>query len=219
MGQVQGNCKLQEGAVVEPFVNLPAASIRQLKADFDVTATSWGLSDREFNKICSSVGDDLQKNDAEMAEASQALFNVLDSDSNGSVDALEFLATIALLSGMEDEEKIAFVYNLYDFAEVDTISKDECTLSMRSTLVGLDKISGCGVPADYSIEVVSSKIFASAGQEEGGSISSSNFLTYCGRSPNVSSYISYFTALQCVRTCSVARGCVCIVHFELHFVA
>ena len=117
-------------------------AVYKLKTQFDVYATEWGLNENIFGQICSVLGDELQMDQETLIEAGLALFGVYDTDKNGSVEALEFLASIAFCSAMEDSEKLNFIFGLYDFCDASEVGKDACTLSLRTTLVGLNKISG-----------------------------------------------------------------------------
>ena len=47
------------------------------------------------------------------------------SRSNELVDALEFLSAIALISGMSHEEKVRYIFGIYDFDESGLLSVDE----------------------------------------------------------------------------------------------
>lgn len=105
---------------------------------------------------------------------------------NGLVDALEFLATFALASGMELAEKIncapaprlpslslhcvlgrvtdatmwcaAVTFECYDFDESGELTIDEMTLSFKSTLTGLCKISGVPPPDEAELEVLAQEV-------------------------------------------------------------
>ena len=93
------------------------------------------------------------------------------------IDALEFLGTFALASGMDIEDKILFVFNCYDFDEsgilfcrfkfldklliiiiiipLGELTIDEMTLSMKSTLTGLAKITDIKTPKELELEAIS----------------------------------------------------------------
>lgn len=58
-------------------------------------------------------------------EKAAALFRLLDTDTNDLVDALEFLAAVALLSGMPTRDKLEFILNAYDFDGSQELSIDE----------------------------------------------------------------------------------------------
>jgi Ca2+-binding EF-hand superfamily protein len=59
------------------------------------------------------------------------VFRIFDDDDNNLVDSLEFLSSFALLSGMTPEEKIRFIFALYDFDESSVLTLDEMVLAFR----------------------------------------------------------------------------------------
>ena len=52
-----------------------------------------------------------------LSDYTEALFRHLDTDENDLVDALEFLATFAMISGMNLVGKVKFMFDCYDFDE------------------------------------------------------------------------------------------------------
>ena len=87
------------------------------------------------------------------------MFQVLDTDKNGLVDALEFVSTVAVLSGMRLTEIIDFVLNSYDFDGTNILSIDELTLALKSIANGLCKISSLPFPREELIEQLVSTLF------------------------------------------------------------
>ena len=87
---------------------------------------------------------------------------------------------------MKIREKITFVFNCYDFDESGNVTIDELTLSMKSTLTGLVKLtkdSSC--PSEASLEEVSMKAFAHAGKHMEMQISLSEFIAFCEATPEI----------------------------------
>jgi Ca2+-binding EF-hand superfamily protein len=82
------------------------------------------------------------------------VFRIFDDDDNNLVDSLEFLSSFALLSGMTPEEKIRFIFALYDFDESSVLTLDEMVLAFRSTLSGLSKLSSVDPPSESEIEII-----------------------------------------------------------------
>lgn len=71
--------------------------------------------------------DELNVNRTKMNEKTSGLFRLLDTDQNDLLDALEFLAAAALLSGMATTDKLEFILNAYDFDGSQELSIDEVT--------------------------------------------------------------------------------------------
>mgnify|MGYP003334183303 CR=1 FL=1 len=73
-------------------------------------------------------------------EAKGMFHNIFDTDRNGLVDALEVLASMAMLSCMPIKDKIDFVYSLYDFNSSGDITIDEMTIMLRTVASGTGKL-------------------------------------------------------------------------------
>lgn len=139
-----------------------------------------------FTHICESIGLGPQAVD---------LFAALDTDENEVVDALEFVATIAAVSGMSASEKILFLFKLYDFGECDGLSLDEITLLLKSTAIGLSKIEGViTMPTLSQFEQIA-LLMLPRGREDRQRLDKSEFLHYCAKNPIVSSWLAHYEDL------------------------
>ena len=67
-------------------------------------------------------------------------------DENGYVDVYESLAIFAILCGDELEEKLKFVYNLFDFDASGEIEEKELVMSLQSAIRGLCKFVNLPLP-------------------------------------------------------------------------
>lgn len=108
--------KIGKGHVVEaaaPFLDLPTAAIDALWRSFNLNTEGWGLDPAAFVRMCAVLRDAAGvKDDDEAEKAFRELFAVFDTDKNDLIDALEFLATIAAVSGMDAPRKTTFIYDL-----------------------------------------------------------------------------------------------------------
>lgn len=127
-----------------------------------------------------------------MEEMCTKIFSVFDTDSNGLVDALELLATIAMLSGMPVSRKLDFAFRAYDFDQSGKLTVDEMTLALKSTMTGLCKISNEKLPVESNFERISSEAFKRASQNDKNKIEMSEFTYFCSHEPEVRSWIDYF---------------------------
>ena len=123
---------------IKPFLNLPEKSIHLLWESFNNISAGFGLTSEEFADICDAaeLGNVLKLSESKLRALSLEIFACFDTDENDLVDALEFLATFALTSGMDFDSKIDFVFNCYDFDESGELTVDEMTLSFKSTIIG-----------------------------------------------------------------------------------
>jgi len=104
MGQQIGKACFEEDAV--PFLNLPGPAVHAVWSQFNLSAESWGLQIVSFLETTAPLGAFLGLEPAAMQERAEKLFELLDTDGNGIVDALEFLATLAMLSALEPADKV-----------------------------------------------------------------------------------------------------------------
>ena len=104
MGQQIGKASFEEDAA--PFLNLPGPAVHAVWSQFNLSAESWGLRIVSFLETTAPLGPFLGLEPAAMQERAEKLFELLDTDGNGIVDALEFLATLAMLSALEPADKV-----------------------------------------------------------------------------------------------------------------
>jgi hypothetical protein len=134
------------------------------------------------------------------------VFVTLDDDANDLVDALECLASIAVMSAMTPAEKARFVFGAFDLDESGTLSPQEFALALRATCSGLCKLSGMDVPLEEEIERVAAAAFL-RDSANGGALarlspkvapflSVAEFLTYCEASPELSSWLAFYGDLE-----------------------
>ncbi len=159
-----------------------------------MNADGWGINVDLFKVIIATLGDSIE---AEVSSAAEELFKTLDTDNNGIIDGLEALATLAMVSSMTPMEKMNFVFTCYDFDESGELTVDEMTLSLKSTVTGLCKISGIPIPTLNDFELIAKLAFQSADKEtNGGTISSAEFLGYISTNPTASSWVSSYDDLE-----------------------
>jgi hypothetical protein len=134
------------------------------------------------------------------------VFVTLDDDANDLVDALECLASIAVMSAMTPAEKARFVFGAFDLDESGTLSPQEFALALRATCSGLCKLSGMDVPLEEEIERVAAAAFL-RDSANGGALARlspkvapflnlAEFLTYCEASPELSSWLAFYGDLE-----------------------
>ena len=144
MGQKAGKAMYKPEASL--FLNLSLSALEALWEAFNDVADGFGITLMEMQQICGELAGELRLNRAKLDERVQQLFVVFDDDENRLVDAIEFLSTIAVASGMTIRDKLEYVFNCYDFDGSQQLTIDEVTLAMKCTLSGLCKLSGTAPP-------------------------------------------------------------------------
>ncbi len=82
-----------------PLVNLSLAKIRELHGGFKSVCDSFAINLTDFENIFQS---------------GQATFLIFDTDKNGFIDAHEILAGLVMFSDSKAEEKIRFLFDLFE---------------------------------------------------------------------------------------------------------
>ena len=150
---------------------VPCESVHHLWDAFNDIAEGFGLTSDEtceILRVC--LKDVLGYAEKKLDAISRSLFVALDDDGNELVDALEFLAAMAVVSGMSHEQKVAFVFGVFDFDESGALTVDETILALRSCLSGLCKLSGLDLPPETEVERLAVGAFAGARAIEGATI-------------------------------------------------
>jgi Ca2+-binding EF-hand superfamily protein len=138
MGQKLGKGSYAEAAV--PFVNLSSRGLETLWTAFNDIADGFGLNVHEVQAILEQLHAELGEPKAKLASLAAALFTVLDTDSNGLIDAIEMLSALAACSGMSSASTLEFVFSCYDFDGGHTLSVDEIALALTGALAGACKL-------------------------------------------------------------------------------
>lgn len=209
MGLTLGRAPLPQGC--KRFLNLPRSCIYDLWESFNDIAEGFGLTIEEFQEILkSSLLDYLAITERTLNIDTEKVFRIYDDDENNLVDSLEFLSSFALLSGMTPEEKIKFIFAMYDFDESSVLTVDEMVLAFRSTLSGLTKLSEVEPPTEAEVEAIVVQGFESVRKAKLGDtaaemgpgfdnylgIDGDTFLSFCLNTPEVMSWIEYFDDLE-----------------------
>lgn len=151
MGQIIGKAKIKEEAL--PFINLPRSLVHDLRQTIYEVAEGYGLTLQELREIIRlCLREFLRIPETNIDEYSDVLFQLFNGDESSSegkqqhqlVDSFEVLATIGLASGMELNEKIHFIFDLFDFNETGDLNLNETTLAFRTIMSGASKLVRAG---------------------------------------------------------------------------
>ena len=157
MGQQVGKCSAVEP--FRPFVNLSHDACLRLWEAFHDIAEGFGLQCDEAQEICETLLRDMTCEREELDAMVESMFHVLDTDENGLVDALEFMVTLALLSGMSLKLKAEFCFNVFDFDESKVMSIDEVCLMFKQGLSGCAKGTASMPPSEKSVSIIAEEVF------------------------------------------------------------
>ena len=144
------------------FVNVSPGAIEALWESFNDVSDGFGISSYEMQVICQELASELEVGIPLLNKKVEELFVRMDSDRNALVDAVEFLAAIAIASGMSFRDKLEFVFTCFDFDGAGQLSIDEITLALQCTLAGSCKLTGETCPPEAELEAVAMRAFDSA---------------------------------------------------------
>ena len=134
---------------------MPRSCIYELWEAFNDIAEGFSLTIEEFQEIIkAALLTHLKITERTLNTDTDKVFRLFDDDENNLVDSLEFLSAFALVSGMTPDEKIRYIFALYDFDESQVLSLDEMVLAFRSTLSGLSKMSRIDPPTEAEVEAI-----------------------------------------------------------------
>lgn len=202
MGQALGRAPVLPGA--RNFSNLPKSKIFELWGSFHEEAEGFGLTQDEFlNVLRNCLSSHLEFSTKKLDQIGKVVFTTLDDDANDLIDALEFLSSFAIMSGMTPTEKAQFVFGIFDFDECGVLSPDEVSFALRTTISGLCKLSAMDPPVEADIDQVALQATVSrkANRIKGHGkqathVSLDDFITFCDTCPEVSSWMCCFGDLD-----------------------
>jgi len=89
------------------LTNLSLPKIRELHGGFKSICDNFAINLTEFESIFSS---------------NEETFAIFDDDNNGLIDSLEIFSGLIIFSSASAEDKIHFLFDLFDFNEIGTIT-------------------------------------------------------------------------------------------------
>jgi Ca2+-binding EF-hand superfamily protein len=110
-----------------------------------------------------------------------AVFQALDNDKDGRIDALEFLGGLTLVCRGTFEEKARLCFELFDFNLNADLSRNELVMMMQSTICGMICLSGGTEetePGLEDIERLADEAFELADMDKSKSITYSEFVAW-----------------------------------------
>lgn len=158
MGQVIGNAVICSEA--KPFMNAPRKHLFELWEAFNLVAEGFGLTLPEVKEMFQmSFKDYLGITDKRLCYLTEALFSIFDHDDKKLIDSLEFFSAMALISAMSWEQKVMYIFTIYDFNETGALTIDEMTLALRASVSGACRISRNELPEDSRIDKLTATAF------------------------------------------------------------
>lgn len=90
-----------------PLLNVTLSKLRDYHASFKSICDNFSMDLSEFEHIFG---------------ASESAFVIWDTDNNGLIDSLELFSGICIFSDTKFDDKIRFLFDLFDFNELESLS-------------------------------------------------------------------------------------------------
>lgn len=165
MGIVNGKARVKDD--FRDLQGLSEAGLGQLWVAFNELADGYALDADlwaailwDARRVLTINVNDMSKDKFE--QWCRDCFNVVDTDENGLIDALEALGIICAISSASNMAKLQFAFTLYDFDTREALALDELALLLRTTCTGLVKIcsdANIRKPAESIIERIAQNAF------------------------------------------------------------
>ena len=86
--------------LINPLLNTSLSKLREYYGSFKSVCDTFSIDLTEYDNIFSS---------------NETSFKIFDTDSNGLIDALELFSALILFADSKFEEKIGFLFDIFDF--------------------------------------------------------------------------------------------------------
>ena len=202
MGQTYGKTLIKPLAV--PFASLPANVVAGMWEDYNQVAEGFGIEKKrlcalfQIMEIHMASNDDLTSQNEKLRKFTKAFFDFIDTDKNGIVDGLECLAGLAMLSTMTIQDKLEYIYRLYDFELRDRLVLDEMSMAAVCLCTALEKMTTVGtIPSPEVIELVSKDAFKTLNVDPVDStVAIPDLARYIMENPDTMSFVRHFDDLS-----------------------
>jgi microtubule-associated protein-like 6 len=190
MGQQIGKATVVKP--VQPFVNLAHDALLRLWEAFHDIAEGFGLQCDEVQEIMETLVRDMMCERDELDVMVEELFQVLDTDENGLIDALELMVTLALFSGMSLQAKSEFSFHVFDFDESKVMSIDEVCLMFKQGLSGTAKATASMPPPEAEVSKIAEELFRKCDRNYDEQVSMQECVEFCLSCPEVMSWMNHY---------------------------
>jgi len=165
MGNTFSNGKARVHDAAIPFIGLSANSIRGLRHAFNDQLEGFGVSKNKLVDMCSilseqmAASENLDLENKRLQRATKLYFKLLDTDRNKLIDAIGCLSGLAMVSSMRRIEKLIFIMELFDFAQLNKLTSDECAMAMITGCGAVAVITSTASPSQEVIETIAWRAF------------------------------------------------------------
>ena len=149
--------------------------------------------------MCDNLSIDLTEFE-QIFGANESSFKIWDTDDNGLIDALELFSGLTLMSDSSFEDKINFLFDLFDFNEVGVLSLVELEFMIDCCMLSIFKI--LKLPATVDNEDITA--FINENFSENSEITKKRLKTWCSKCADIQAFFKHInkkepTAVQSIK--------------------
>jgi len=181
MGVVLTRAELVKG--LEPVASFTVQDVRGMFEQFEECCPVPALWERAFHELVGRF----------TPEACAKAFLVLDTDSNGFVDARETLGAFAVLSRGHLSDRMSLLFEVFDLNKEKSIAFDECFLMLRRTMGGLRKMIAIAIPPEKVIHNMTKQVWKSARKHRDTRVSPEEWHTWWSADASIRSALKMVT--------------------------
>lgn len=156
----------QQSSHVHIHHTVDKEELKQLSEEFSAIDKSGNIGLNEFVNCLGRLNDSDNQSDADLV-LGKILFRAFDKDNSGTIDYREFLATMAILSRGNVEQKLEFAFSMIDLDHDGKLSREE----LQKVVTALYKVLtslGLGSKTMQDPIVYANKLFDEMDEEKCG---------------------------------------------------
>jgi len=183
----------------EFFAKWTTDDLRILRSNFNKNVMGFSMIKKQFELV-------MEFKESELETSIDKLFDVLDNDNDGRVDALEFIGGVALCCRGTFEEKSKFAFELYDFNLNAALSSTEMCMMMQSSVLGMLVLTGGTEDMEPDVSVFEELAFQAlmiSDSDGSGQITYDEFVEWARSNVKVMSLIETLSKISANVTTSV----------------
>lgn len=181
MGIVLSRAEVVRG--LEPVMLLTTEQVRGIFKTFEDTCPVPALWERAFYELLGCF----------QPEQCSKAFAVIDTDSNGLIDAREVLGAIAVLSRGHLTDRMTLLFDIFDLNQEKEMAFDECFMMLRRTMGGLRKMVGTATPPEKVIHNMVKQVWKNAKKHRDVRVLPADWLSWWSRDASCRNALKMFT--------------------------
>ncbi|EGR29518.1 PH domain protein [Ichthyophthirius multifiliis] len=157
-----------------PLTNTALSKLREYHGSFKSVCDTFAIEQSEFDQILGQP------------DKSDKLFSIWDTDKNGLIDALELFSGLIIFSDGKFEDKLRFLFDIFDFNELNSLSIIDLEFMMISCCNAAFKMYG--VDSEVNEEEISD--FLGKHFNDDSRVNISQMLKWCAKVDEINQFMN-----------------------------